>query len=155
MTATKQYWLIKSEPTTYSISNLCADKKTAWTGIRNFQARNYMRDEMHIGDEVLFYHSSCKEPGVYGLAKVVSKSYPDETQFHSKSEYFEPRASQAKPVWYLVDIGFGRRFKKPLLLHEMREHKKLSTMKVLQPGNRLSITPVTPQEFTAILSVCI
>ncbi len=114
-----------------------------------------MRDEMHIGDEVLFYHSSCKEPGVYGLAKVVSESYPDETQFHSKSEYFEPRASQAKPVWYLVDIGFDRRFKKPLLLHEMREHKNLSTMKVLQPGNRLSITPVTPQEFTAILSVCI
>ena len=154
MAITKKYWLVKSEPSTYSIEDLKRDKKTAWTGIRNFQARNYMRDDMNVVDEVLFYHSSCKVPGIYGLARVTSKPYPDETQFDKDSEYYEPRASHAKPIWFVVDIAYVKVFKKPYELTAMRENAELSSMMLLRPGNRLSITPVTPTEFTAILSVC-
>ena len=143
---------MKSEPESYSIDALKADKKTAWSGVRNFQARNFMRDEMQIGDGVLFYHSSCKVPGVYGIAKVASAPYPDPTQFDPSSDYFEPRATKEKPVWYLVDIAFVKKLKVPVTLTDIRANSKLRTMALLQPGSRLSITPVASEHF-AILSV--
>ncbi len=145
---------MKSEPTTYGIEHLKADKKTAWTGIRNFQARNYMQKEMRVGDPILFYHSSCPVPGVYGLAKVASFPYPDPTQFDTKSNYFEPRATKEKPVWYLVDIAYVKTCKKPYTLAEIRENTKLRSMKLLQPGSRLSILPVEKEHFEEILKHC-
>lgn len=147
----KKFWLMKSEPETYGIDHLRADKKTAWTGVRNFLARNYMRNEMQIGDGVLFYHSSCKVPGVYGVAKVASAPYPDPTQFETKSNYYEPRATKEKPVWYLVDIAFVRKLKEPVTLTDIRANSKLKSMAILQPGSRLSITPVSPEHFEEIV----
>lgn len=147
----KKYWLMKSEPETYGIDHLQADKKTAWTGVRNFLARNYMRDGMQMGDQVLFYHSSCKVPGVYGVAKVVSAPYPDPTQFDSNSDYYEPRATKEKPVWYLVDIAFVKKLKEPITLTDIRANPRLKSMIILQPGSRLSITSVSPEHFVEIV----
>ena len=147
----KKYWLIKSEPETYGIEHLQADKKTAWTGVRNFLARNYMRDEMQIADQVLFYHSSCKVPGVYGVAKVASAPYPDPTQFDKSSDYYEPRATKDKPVWYLVDIALVKKLKEPVTLTDIRANPKLKALAILQPGSRLSITPVAPEHFAEIM----
>ncbi len=141
---------MKSEPLTYGIEHLKADKKTAWTGVRNFQARNFMRDDMRVGDVVLFYHSNCKEPGVYGVAKVASKPYPDPTQFDTKSDYYDPRATTDKPIWYLVDIVFVKKLKEPILLETIRADKRLKDMIILRSGNRLSITPINSQEFETL-----
>ena len=143
---------MKSEPESYSIDTLKADKKTAWTGVRNFQARNFMRDDMQLGDGVLFYHSSCKVPGVYGMAKVVSTPYPDPTQFDTKSHYYEPRATKEKPVWYLVDIAYVKKLKTPITLSDIRSDSRLHTMAILRPGSRLSITPVSFVEFETFKS---
>ncbi len=143
----KQFWLFKSEPTTYGIDHLKADKKTAWTGVRNFQARNYMRDDMRIGDQILFYHSNCKEPGVYGVAKVASAPYPDPTQFDENSDYYDPKATKDKPVWYVVNVAFVQKLKSPILLETIRSDKRLQDMVILRPGNRLSITPVSFAHF--------
>jgi predicted RNA-binding protein with PUA-like domain len=148
-----KYWLIKSEPESYGIDHLKKDRKTAWTGVRNFQARNYMRDEMTVGDQVLFYHSNTKETGVYGVAKVASKAYPDATQFDPKGHYFEKRATKESPVWYLVDVAFVRKLRNPVLLPRLKTDPATKTMKMLQPGNRLSITPVTMEEFDRVLSL--
>ncbi len=142
---------MKSEPESYGIDHLRKDKKTAWTGVRNFQARNYMRDGMQVGDSVLFYHSNCKEPGVYGLAKVVSKPYPDPTQFDPTSHYFEKRATKEKPVWYLVDIAFVRTLANPVLLPALREDDATCGMQMLRAGSRLSVTPVTKSQFDAVI----
>ena len=147
------YWLVKSEPLSYGIDHLKRDKNTAWTGVRNFQARNYMRDGMHVGDVVLYYHSNCKEPGIYGLAKVASAPYPDPTQFDAKSHYFEKRATKEKPVWYLVDIAFVKKFKEPILLTDIRERSEFSRMMILQPGSRLSITPVDETHAKALIAM--
>jgi predicted RNA-binding protein with PUA-like domain len=147
------YWLIKSEPVSYGIDALKKDKTTAWTGVRNFLARNYMRDGMQIGDEILFYHSSTAKPGIVGIAKVASKTYPDPTQFDEKGHYFEPRATKEKPVWMLVDISFVREFKNPVYMSEIRATPKLHSMVILQPRSRLSITPVTPEEFKTVLAL--
>ena len=152
MKAEKRYWLMKSEPESYGIEQLRKDKKTAWSGVRNFLARNYMR-EMKVGDGILFYHSSCKVPGVYGIAKVASAPYPDPTQFDSKSHYFEPRATKDKPVWDLVDIAFIRAFKEPVTLPQIRENPALRAMLILQPGSRLSVTPVAPEHFKLIIEL--
>jgi predicted RNA-binding protein with PUA-like domain len=148
-----QYWLMKSEPESYGIVHLEKDKKTPWSGVRNFQARNYMRDEMKVGDLVLFYHSNTKETGVYGIGKVVSKPYPDPTQFEEGGDYYEKRATKENPVWYLVDIGFVKTLKTPVLLSTLRTEAKTKTMKTLEPGNRLSITPVTMIEYEHVLSL--
>ena len=145
-----RHWLIKSEPESYGIDHLKADKKTPWTGVRNFLARNYMRDGMQVGDPILFYHSSCKVPGIYGLAKVASKPYPDPTQFEEKSKYYEKRATKEKPVWYLVDVAFVKKLKEPLTITQIRDISQLHSMAILQPGSRLSITPVTDKEFDTI-----
>ncbi len=145
-----QYFLFKSEPESYGIDHLKADTQTAWTGVRNFQARNTMQSA-HKGDLILFYHSSCKVPGVYGIAKIASAPYPDPTQFDPKSRYYEPRATEAKPVWYLVDIAFVKKFKEPVTLTDIRDNDKLRKMIILQPGSRLSVTPVASEHYDEIL----
>jgi predicted RNA-binding protein with PUA-like domain len=145
------YWLMKSEPDDVSIDDLAALPKqtVAWYGVRNYQARNFMRDNMKIGDEVLFYHSSCPEPGVAGLAKVVSNAYPDETQFDKKSKYFEPAATRENPRWFNVDVQFAKKTRL-ISLQELRDQAGLEDMRILQRGNRLSITPVTAAEWKII-----
>lgn len=150
MATETKYWLMKSEPNSYGIGLFKKDKKTAWTGVRNFQARNYMR-EMSIGDQILFYHSSCKVPGVYGIAEVASDAYPDPTQFDPKSPYFDRRATEAKPIWDLVDIAFVREFNEPVTLTDIRADSKLQKMMILQPGSRLSVTPVPSEHYAIIL----
>ncbi|HOB94368.1 MAG TPA: EVE domain-containing protein [Aquabacterium sp.] len=150
--AVPQYWLMKSEPDECSIDDLAAAPKATvpWFGVRNYQARNFMRDGMHIGDGVLFYHSSCAEPGIAGLARVASRAYPDPTQFDPASPYFDAKSKADAPRWLLVDVTLER--KTPLLsLRAMRERPELATMGVLQKGSRLSITPVTPAEWAAVL----
>jgi predicted RNA-binding protein with PUA-like domain len=146
----RRYWLMKSEPSEYSIDDLARDKRAPWYGVRNYQARNYMRDVMQPGDAVLFYHSSCPEPGVAGLAEVVGKPYPDATQFDPSSHYFDPKATKEKPRWTLVDVKFKKRFIQIIPLSVIRREKKLQDMIILRPGNRLSITPITEAEAIAI-----
>ncbi len=145
------YWLMKSEPGECSIDDLAkAPKQTVpWIGVRNYQSRNYMRDQMQLGDGVLFYHSSCPEPGIAGLAVVSSPAYPDETQFDKRSDYFDPKSTRAEPRWVHVDVKLTR--KTPLFgLQRMRQEPSLATMLVLRRGNRLSITPVTAAEWQAV-----
>jgi predicted RNA-binding protein with PUA-like domain len=145
------YWLMKSEPEEASIDDLARapDGTLPWTGVRNYQARNFMRDSMQVGDGVLFYHSSCAQPGIAGIAKVASTAYPDPTQFIADSPYFDPKASPDSPRWILVDVSFVR--KTPLIsIATLREHPQLEAMRVLAKGNRLSITPVSAQEWRFI-----
>ncbi len=145
------YWLMKSEPDEFSIDDLVrAPKKTTpWFGVRNYLARNYMRDAMKVGDGVLFYHSSCPEPGIAGLAKVSSAPYPDDTQFDPKGKYFDPKATREAPRWMLVDVTLEKKTRL-VSIAEMRAQKPLEKMVTLQRGNRLSITPVTPAEWKHI-----
>jgi predicted RNA-binding protein with PUA-like domain len=137
------YWLMKSEPEECSIHDaLAAPKRTVpWIGVRNYQARNFMRDQMRVGDGVLFYHSSCEVPGIYGLAQVASLPYPDETQFDKKSKYFDAKSSRENPRWQLVDVK-ALKACQPISLASMRPLPELSDMILLQRGSRLSITPV-------------
>jgi len=148
------YWLMKSEPEECSIdAALAAPYATVpWTGVRNYQARNFMRDAMRIGDGVLFYHSSCAEPGVAGLAEVASGTYPDATQFDPASPYFDPKASPDAPRWLNLDVKLLRK-SRLLSLREMRAAPQLASMVLLQRGSRLSITPVTPAEWQAVLAL--
>jgi predicted RNA-binding protein with PUA-like domain len=146
------YWLMKSEPDVFSFQDLKKRPKQTepWNGVRNYQARNFMRDEMKEGDLVLFYHSSCEIPGVAGIAKVSSKPYPDQTQFDKRSEYYYPKATLEYPRWFLVDVSFAEDLKKYVSLVELKHQKNLSEMRLLQRGNRLSILPVTKDEFHLI-----
>jgi predicted RNA-binding protein with PUA-like domain len=152
--AMAQYWLMKSEPAEVSIDDLARapGKRVAWTGVRNYQARNFMRDRMRVGDGVLFYHSSCAEPGVAGLASVCSAAYPDATQFDRKSKYFDAKATRDAPRWMNVDVELVRKTRL-LPLREMRTRPELAGMQLLRPGNRLSITPVTGDEWRAVLAL--
>jgi predicted RNA-binding protein with PUA-like domain len=146
------YWLMKSEPDDVSVDDaIAAPKQTvAWTGVRGWQARNYMRNDMKVGDGVLFYHSSCPQPGIVGIAKVVSEPYPDPTQFDKKHRYYDPKSSPEKPRWYLVDVQVVEKI--PIVsLAEMRERPELADMIVLRRGNRLSITPVEPKHWKALV----
>lgn len=147
-----RYWLFKTEPNAFSWDDLVAseDSTTMWDGIRNYQARNLMRDEMRSGDPVLFYHSQTRSPAVIGLAEVASASYPDPTQFDPDSRYFDPRASVSAPRWFLVDIRAVRKLERPVTLHELREDEAVSDMDLLRRGNRLSIQPVRESEFLHI-----
>jgi predicted RNA-binding protein with PUA-like domain len=149
-----QFWLMKSEPGEASIDHLGAapNQTLPWTGVRNYQARNFMRDAMRVGDGVLFYHSSCAEPGIAGLATVASAAYPDATQFDPASPYFDPKSKPEAPRWLHVDVKLQRKTRL-LSLREMRERPELAGMQVLQRGNRLSITPVTPAEWAAVLKL--
>jgi predicted RNA-binding protein with PUA-like domain len=149
----KKHWLMKSEPSTYSIADLKRDQQTEWDGVRNYQARNFMRDDMKVGDLVLFYHSVTDPVGVAGVAEVVQASHPDVTQFDHKSKYFEPRATQEKPVWYLVDIAFVEQFPRIVPLAELRSVPALAQMELLRKGSRLSVQPVTAAEFQAVLKL--
>ncbi|MFO1206560.1 MAG: EVE domain-containing protein [Burkholderiales bacterium] len=148
------YWLMKSEPDVYGIDHLAAapDTTTAWWGVRNYQARNFMRDRMQVGDQAFFYHSSCPEPGIAGVVEVASGSYPDETQFDPASDYYDPKATRENPRWFLVDVKLVRKTRL-IPLAELRSHPELAHMRVLQRGNRLSITPVEPAEWRFILDL--
>ncbi len=145
---------MKSEPDEFSIDDLAAapGKTSAWFGVRNYQARNYMRDHMKVGDGVLFYHSSCEVPGIAGIASVASKPRPDETQFDRKSEYFDAKSKREAPRWSLVDVKFVKKTR-VMPLDEMRTYAALANMVTLKRGNRLSITPVTPAEWRAVLKL--
>lgn len=146
-----QYWLMKSEPDEVSIDDAFAapDSTVAWFGVRNYQARNFMRDAMRVGDGVLFYHSSCDEPGIAGLAEVASTPYPDETQFDPTSKYYDPKATRESPRWMLVDVRATQKTRL-MTLPELRAIPELADMQILKKGNRLSITPVTPAEWRCI-----
>src|SRR5688572_27161922 len=144
-----RYWLIKSEPTTYGIEHMARDKTTSWGGVRNYQARNFMRDQMKPGDKAFFYHSNCEEPGIVGIVEVSSPAHPDDTQWDKKSDYYDPASKKEEPRWVCVDFRFVK--KTPLVsLADLRKEKKLAKMRLLQPGNRLSITPVDPAEWEHI-----
>jgi predicted RNA-binding protein with PUA-like domain len=146
-----KHWLMKSEPDECSIDDVLAapGRTTPWNGVRNYQARNFMRDQMRPGDGVLFYHSSCPEPGIAGLAEVASQAYPDKTQFDRKSDYYDPKSSKDAPRWFNVDVR-GLKKTRLLPLSEIRRHKPLAKMVLLRPGNRLSITPVSEAEWRHI-----
>ena len=144
------YWLIKSEPDCYSIDDLKKDKKIPWNGVRNYQARNYMRDHMKLGDVALFYHSSTKLTGIYGVAKVVSKPHADVSATDPKDEHFDPKSTKEKPVWVLVDVSYIETFQRLVSIEEMRSHEELEAMVLLQKGSSLSVSPVTKKEFEYI-----
>jgi predicted RNA-binding protein with PUA-like domain len=148
------HWLMKSEPDEVSIDDLAAapQQTLAWTGVRNYQARNFMRDAMQIGDDVLFYHSSCAKPGIAGLARIAGRSAPDRTQFDCRSPYFDAKSKPELPRWLQIDVQLVRKTRL-LSLREMRAAPTLASMRVLQPGNRLSITPVSDDEWQAALAL--
>lgn len=150
-----RYWLMKSEPDVFGIEHLAkAPKQTvSWGGVRNYQVRNMLRDEIKKDDLAFFYHSSCPEPGVVGVMRVTRDAYPDATQFDPKDEYFDPKSTRAKPLWYAVDVTLEERFKNPVFLQELRGSAPLKDLQTLRRGNRLSITPVTPAEWKAILAL--
>jgi predicted RNA-binding protein with PUA-like domain len=150
------YWLMKSEPDAFSIDDLAKrpQQTEPWNGVRNYQVRNMFRDRFAPGDQAFFYHSSCPEPGIYGLMKVVSRAYPDPTQFDPKSDYYDAASKPEEPRWLLVDVKFERKLGRPILLSELREHEsKLKGLVILQKGTRLSVTPVTPAHWKAILKL--
>ena len=144
-----RHWLIKSEPDAYSIDDLAKDGQTTWDGVRNYQARNFMSNDMLVGDQILFYHSNADPTGIAGLAKVTALAAPDPSQF-KKGDYHEPRATRAKPVWFCVTVGFVAKFPRVLTLDELRTKPALADMALLRKGQRLSIQPVTAGEFGCV-----
>jgi predicted RNA-binding protein with PUA-like domain len=149
----KNYWLMKSEPEAFGIADLKRVDVEPWSGVRNFQARNLMRDGMKVGDDVLFYHSNAKPSGVAGLAKVVRAGVVDQTQFDPESKYYEPRATTAQPVWICVDVKYVATFARVIALDELRDNPVLVDMAVLRKGSRLSVQPVTKAEFAAVVAM--
>jgi predicted RNA-binding protein with PUA-like domain len=150
---TQRHWLVKSEPTEYAIDDLARqpDQTDHWDGVRNFQARNFMRDQMQVGDGVLFYHSGSK-PAVVGTAAVVRAGYPDHTAWDPRSKHFDVRSTPQNPVWFMVDIRLATRFKRPLALAELRRIPGLAQMTLLRRGNRLSVMPVSAEEYAIIVA---
>ena len=147
-----KYWLMKSEPNTYSIDDLARDGRTHWDGVRNYQARNFMRDEMKVGDGVLFYHSNANPPGVAGIARVVREGYPDHTAQDPNSKYFDPKASDEDPRWFMVDIEFVEKFDELVPLETLRQTPGLEEMLVTKKS-RLSVQPVRPEEFEIVVGL--
>jgi len=147
-----KHWLMKCEPGAYAIDDLQRDGSTKWEGVRNYQARNFMRDGMKVGDGVLFYHSSCPEPGIAGIARVASAAYPDATQFDRKSPYYDPKSKREAPRWMLVDVELVKKTRL-MPLEEMRGYRELQDMVTLRRGNRLSVTPVAPHEWRFIVEM--
>lgn len=147
-----KYWLMKSEPDSFSIDALAKAKNqtSSWDGVRNYQARNFMRDKMQVGDLAYFYHSSCKNPGVVGTVAIASKPYPDLTQFDKKSKYYDPKSTVDNPRWYMVDVKLVEIFSGIISLKEIKANEGLADMVILQPGNRLSITPITNGQWQVI-----
>jgi predicted RNA-binding protein with PUA-like domain len=150
-----QYWLMKSEPDVYSIEELARQKRKTdhWEGIRNYQARNFLRDDMRKGDLAFFYHSNCPQPGITGIIKIVREAYPDFTAFDSEHKYYDPKSDPEQPRWFMVDVKLVRKLKRTIPLQELKEHKKLQDMRLLQRGSRLSILPVTKQQWDYILKL--
>jgi len=148
-----KHWLVKTEPHVYSIDDLKRDKKTAWTGVRNYQARNFLQ-QMVVGDQVLIYHSNAEPPGVVGIAKVAAVAKPDLTQFDKKSEFFDPKASVAKPRWFCPDVSFVKRLPAMVSLDDLRQNKALEGLLLLQKGSRLSVIQVSERHFRAIVEMC-
>lgn len=148
----KRYWLVKSEPDAFSIDDLAdsPDQTTCWDGVRNYQARNTMRDDMKTGDEVIFYHSNAKPPGIAGTAQIVAEGYPDHTAFDPKDKHYDPKSKKSDPTWYMVDIKLIEKFEHELSLPELKATPQLDGMVLLQRGSRLSVQPVSPEHFKAI-----
>jgi predicted RNA-binding protein with PUA-like domain len=144
-----RYWLMKSEPDEYSIDDLVRDKTSAWFGVRNYQARNFMRDQMKVGDRAFFYHSSCPEPGIAGIVEITAEAYPDATQFDRKNPYYDAKATRESPRWVSVDVTLIEKTRL-VPLAELRAQPELAKMRILQRGNRLSVTPVEPAEWNFI-----
>ena len=146
------YWLMKSEPSVYSIADLAREKETYWDGVRNYQARNYMR-AMRLGDEAFFYHSNCPIPGIAGIMEIVKTAYPDHTAFDPEDLHYDPKSHPDRPRWEMVDVAFVRAFPEVVSLARLRGEPALQAMPILRRGNRLSITPVTPEEWGVILDM--
>ncbi len=155
MTKTINYWLMKSEPDAFSIDDLAAqpNKTDHWDGIRNYQARNFMRDDMNKGDLAFFYHSNCDEPGIVGIMEIVRTAYPDHTAFDPDSKYFDPKSDPDNPRWLMVDVRYRRKLRRPVSLATLKADPVLSTMRVCQKGSRLSIMPVSVDEWDAVLDM--
>ena len=151
----KRYWLVKSEPNCFSIDDLAAaeNQTTFWDGVRNYQARNTLRDEMQLGDLVLFYHSNAEPPAVTGVAEVVREGYPDHTAFDPRSDHFDPKSKPDQPTWFMVDLKLVEKFPREISLGELRQHPQLAGMVLLQRGSRLSVQPVSPNEFKSIQKI--
>lgn len=149
----RNYWLLKSEPTTYSLTDLKKEGETPWTGVRNYQARNFIRDKMTPGDYILFYHSNTNSPGIVGAGEIVSDPYPDPTQFSPKNDYYDPKATKQDPRWFCVTIRFVKEFKKPILLKTLKSSVEFSDMLLTQKGSRLSVQPVSTHHFKAIFKL--
>ena len=149
------YWLMKSEPGEFSIDHLkeLRPRTEPWDGVRNYQARNMMRDEMKPGDQAFFYHSACEEPGIVGIMKIAGESYPDPTAFDPKDKHFDPRSDQENPRWFLVDVKFVRKLARTISLNELKEHDAIADMVLLRRGNRLSIMPVSKNDWNYILAL--
>lgn len=153
MARERRYWLMKTEPGTYSIADLKRDGSTCWEGVRNYQARNMMRDEMQVGDGVLFYHSQVKPMGIYGIAEIVCEAYPDDAAFDPKEKYYDPKSDPAKPTWMMVDVGYIATVDPPVTLEMLKQTPGLEQMQVVQKGSRLSVQPVTPKEWDIVLGM--
>jgi predicted RNA-binding protein with PUA-like domain len=149
----KNHWLMKSEPDDFSIDDLARKKREPWSGVRNYQARNLMRDGMQVGDGVFFYHSSCAEPGIAGIAEVASAAYPDPTQFDPRSDYFDAGSPRAAPRWMLVDVKYKRKLKRTITLTELKTHAQLDGLVLLRTGSRLSVQPVSKAHWDYILTL--
>lgn len=149
------YWLMKSEPESFSIDHLSQRPQQTehWDGVRNYQARNMMRDQMKLGDLAFFYHSNCTPPGIVGIVEIVRESYPDFTCLHPESKYFDPKSTPDSPRWFMVDVRFKEKFDQMITLDELRQHPELTSMQLLRKGSRLSITPLTKSEWQFILSL--
>ena len=148
------YWLMKSEPGEVSIDDVAnmPNQTVEWFGVRNYQARNFMRDQMILNDKAIFWHSSCKEPGIYGIVTIATAAHPDSLQFDNNSDYYEPKSTLEKPLWWCVDVKFERKTKY-ISIQELRKYSELANMTVLQKGNRLSITPITSDEWNFIMQL--
>ena len=147
------YWLMKSEPHAYSIDNLKADRRRSWDGVRNYQARNMMRDDMKKGDLAFFYHSNCKEPGIVGITKIVREAYPDDIEFGRKGKKIKLSPDPENPIWFMVDVQYQRKLKRTITLSELKSHDRLAEMPLVRRGNRLSVVPVTHDQWDFILSL--
>ena len=148
-----QYWLMKSEPDTYSIDDLQSFGVDHWDGIRNYQVRNFFRDQMQVGDQAFFYHSNCKEPGIVGTMEIVSKAYPDHTAFDPSEKYFDSKSDPENPRWLMVDVRYVRHLDRMITLGELRQQHQIADMKLLQRGNRLSVLPLSKMEWQYILEM--
>jgi predicted RNA-binding protein with PUA-like domain len=149
------YWLMKSEPDVFGIDHLASRPKQTehWDGVRNYQARNMLRDQMQVGDQVFFYHSNCKVPGIVGIAEIARAGYPDHTARNPDGKYYDPKSTAEKPIWYMVDVRLVRKLRRTISLEELKQRPELADMPLVRRGNRLSVMPVSLQEWEAILAL--